>query len=55
MEVIVDLFFFDGTVIAQNYLAMVHQQLLPLLQQQGGAEGSYFLQNGAPAHYAKLV
>ena len=54
-EGIVGRFFFDGTVAAQSYLAMPQQQLLPLLQHLGGAEGLYFHQDGAPAHYAKLV
>ena len=47
--------FFDGTMIAQSYLAMLQEQLLPLLQQQGGVKDLYFQQNGVPAHYAKLV
>ena len=55
MEGIFSLFLFDGIVIAQSYLAMLQQRLLPLLQQQGGAEGLYFQQNGASAYYAKLV
>ena len=54
-EGIVGSLFFDGTVIAQSYLAVLQQQLLLLLQQQGGAEGLYFQQNGVTAHYAKLV
>ena len=47
-------FFFDGTVTAQSYLAMLQHQLLPLLQQQDEAEGLYFQQDRAPAHYATL-
>ena len=40
---------------AQSYLAMLQHQLLPLLQQQDEAEGLYFQQDGALAHYATLV
>ena len=54
-EGIVGPFFLDGTLLAQSYLAMLPQQLLLLLQQQGGVEGLYFQQNGARTHYAKLV
>ena len=54
-ESIVGPFFFNETEIAQSYLTMLQQQLLPLLQQQGGADDLYFQQNGTPVHYAKLV
>ena len=47
--------FFDGTMTAQSYLAMLQHQLLPLLQQQDKTEGLYFQQDGEPAHYATLV
>ena len=48
-------FFFDRTVTAQNYLAMLEHQLLLLLQQHNEAENLYFQQDGAPAQYATLV
>lgn len=48
---IVGPFFFDGTVNAQCYLAMLQQMLGPILHQQL----LHYQHDGAPAHYATSV
>ena len=47
-EGIVGPFFFDATVTAESYLAMLQKQLLALLQQQGGAEDLHFCREHWP-------
>ena len=47
-------FFFDTSVTAENYLTMLGNELMPELDGIGGRP-AYFMQDGAPPHYAHFV
>jgi len=49
--------FFDETITGQSYLAMLKEQLLPMLQRmpQFTARQLWFMQDGAPPHWASAV
>src|SRR5258705_2016186 len=48
-------FFFTGNVNAQTYLEMLQSLLIPELSRLGILGTSIFQQDGAPAHYARIV
>ena len=43
------------TVSRENYLEMLQKFFLPELRNNASAEYCYFQQDGAPAHYARIV
>lgn len=47
--------FFDGTCTASSYLALLKEQVWPQIQHQAEAEDLWFMQDGAPAHWARDV
>jgi hypothetical protein len=49
-------FFFDGSVNEESYLAMLENEVIPVISQRGDFENYFiFQQDGAPAHYARTV
>jgi Helix-turn-helix domain (DUF4817) len=52
---IVGPYFFDGTVTGDSYLAMLNDYLLPQIVALDEGSGMWFMQDGAPAHYAARV
>jgi len=54
-ERVIGPFFFDGTVTGESYLNMVQNQILPAIEQQDDLDSIWFMQDGAPPHYANIV
>jgi len=50
-EGVIGPFFFDTTVTADKYLAMLKDNVVPLLE----GKDLYFMHDGAPAHYSLIV
>jgi hypothetical protein len=48
-------FFFDRSVTGETYLALLGDQLIPLLDGIGEGLPEWFQQDGAPAHCATVV
>jgi transposase len=48
-------FFFDGNVNSQNYLAMLQTHCIPFLKRKRILSRTFFQQDGAPPHVAKVV
>lgn len=48
-------FFFNETVNGNNYLQMLQESFLPALQGFEAHEDMFFMQDGAPPHYATVV
>lgn len=48
-------FFFDSTVDGNKYLKMLQEELIPQLNSIGEGRPEWFMQDGAPPHYALIV
>jgi hypothetical protein len=48
-------YFFDNTVTGQSYLAMLNDYFYPVYSDLPDNESLFFMQDGAPAHYASDV
>ena len=48
-------FFFDGTVTAESYLAMITEDFLPAFKNLPDSDQILFMQDGAPPHWSKIV
>ena len=48
-------FFFDDTVTGETYLSMLKDWFQPQFQQMNGHEEMFFMQDGAPPHFALSV
>ena len=53
-ERVIGPFFFDGTVTGASYLEMLETHICPATQTEIG-NGCWFMQDGAPAHFAIVV
>ena len=54
-DTIIGPYFFDKNITGQNYLEMLKDFLWPYVRSKGIASTIMFQQDGAPAHFAKIV
>ncbi len=54
-EGVIGPYFFDDTVTAQSYLTMLNDYFYPVYRDLSDNESIFFMQDGAPAHYASDV
>ena len=48
-------FFFNGTINGEKYLSMLQNDLIPQFHLLGDGRSTWFMQDGAPPHYATIV
>ena len=49
------MFFFIGTINGEKYLSMLQNDLIPQFHLLGDGRPTWFMQDGAPPHYATIV
>src|SRR6185437_7270063 len=54
-DTVIGPFFFEGTVTGERYLDMLINQICPAVEQLNDGDGIWFMQDGAPPHYATIV
>ena len=52
---IIEPFFFDVSINGENYLHMLHYEMMKMLRATGNHLPIWFQQDGAPSHYATAV